>query len=343
MQQLQCAYKTFVKKLNILSLSDILTLNILKTYYNHENDKLSVYVTNMFSTFSRAHAYDTRLDIIPEEPHSQTDGGEFCIRHLLHKTINNFDSDLIGMVVSHSYQSFVSNVKKKISHYVNHCSTPIATPATEIKKTGKKKFCHESPLMWFFICIPISEYCIDVWFFFYYLLLLLFCILSFLFCISLSIIVIFLQSSFYSQNTDITNYLNYSHSLGICLFFVLIQYYGYRLVSFGWLLRKRYVHTLVGVSWHTCTCTFVCIHLVSIEIYQTILKLKLNLKQAELHWMLFIPIAKRYWQRIRNGTNANEKVNTQNSIYCGSDGCFAVESTVGIEWFMPCCAREPNG
>ena len=123
-----------LKKLNILSLSDILTLNTLKTHYNHKNDKLPVYVTNMFSAFSRAHAHDTRLDIIPEEPHSQTDGGELCIRHLLHKTINDFDSDLIGMVVSHSYQSFVSNVKKKISHYVNHCSTPIVTPATEIKK-----------------------------------------------------------------------------------------------------------------------------------------------------------------------------------------------------------------
>ena len=79
----------------------------------------------MFSTFSRAHARDIRLDMILDEPHSQTAGGELCIRHLLPKTINNFDLDLKAMVVSHSYQSFVSNVKKKmISHYVNHCSAP---------------------------------------------------------------------------------------------------------------------------------------------------------------------------------------------------------------------------
>ena len=112
-------------------------------------------------------------------------------------------------------------------------------------------------------------------------------------------------------------------------FFVLIQYYGYRLVSFGWLLRKRYAHTLVGVYWHTCTCTFLCIHLISIEICQTILKLNLKLKQTALHWMLFIPIAKRCWQRIRNGTNASEKVNTQKIYY-------------HILWFrwMLCCWKH---
>ena len=79
MQQLQCAYRAFAKKLNLLSLSDILTLNVLKTYYNLKNDKLPVYVTNMFSIFSRAHAHGTRLDMILVEPHSQTAGEELCL------------------------------------------------------------------------------------------------------------------------------------------------------------------------------------------------------------------------------------------------------------------------
>ena len=43
-----------------------------KTYYNLENEKLPVHVTKMFSTFSRAQAHDTRLDMILDEPHSQT-------------------------------------------------------------------------------------------------------------------------------------------------------------------------------------------------------------------------------------------------------------------------------
>ena len=73
------------KKLNLLSLCDILTLNILKTYYNLKDDKLPVYVTNILSTFSRAHAHDTRLDMILDEPHSQTAGGELCIRQLFPK------------------------------------------------------------------------------------------------------------------------------------------------------------------------------------------------------------------------------------------------------------------
>ena len=77
--------------LYLLSLSDILTLNILKTYYNFQNDKLPVYITNMFSTFSRANAHDHRLDMILDGPHTQTVGGELCIRNLLPNTINNYD------------------------------------------------------------------------------------------------------------------------------------------------------------------------------------------------------------------------------------------------------------
>ena len=41
-------------------------------------------------------------------------------------------------------------------------------------------------------------------------------------------------------------------------------------MSSVWLLRKRYAHTLVGVSWHTCICIFVCIHPVSIDICRSI-------------------------------------------------------------------------
>ena len=102
-----------LKKLNLLSLSDILILNIFSTYYNLKNDKLPVCVTNMFSTFSRAHAHDTRLDMILDESHSQTASGELCIRQFLPKTVNNFDPDLKAMVVSHSYQSFTQMLRKR--------------------------------------------------------------------------------------------------------------------------------------------------------------------------------------------------------------------------------------
>ena len=51
---------------------------------------------------------------------------------------------------------------------------------------------------------------------------------------------------FYSKNTDITNYFKYFHSLGHMSIFV------FNLVLWvqtsGWLLCKRYAHTLVGVS-----------------------------------------------------------------------------------------------
>ena len=78
-----------------------------------KNDKLPVCVTNMFSTFSRAHAHDTRLDMILDESHSQTASGELCICQFLPKTVNNFDPDLKAMVVSHSYQSFTQMLRKR--------------------------------------------------------------------------------------------------------------------------------------------------------------------------------------------------------------------------------------
>ena len=89
-----------------------------------KNDKLPVYATNII--FFQLFLVFMPMILVLDEPHSQTAGGELCIHHFLPKTINNFYSELIGMVVSHSYQSFVSIVKKKmISRYVNNCSTQL--------------------------------------------------------------------------------------------------------------------------------------------------------------------------------------------------------------------------
>ena len=102
---------------------------------------------------------------------------------------------------------------------------------------------------------------------------------------------IFLQSCFILKNIYITNYFKYSHTLVYMSFLFLIWYYGYRLVSSGWLLCKPYAHTLVGVSWHTCICIFVCIHPVSIEIcqinyFEVEKKLNLNKCRNIVNWTL---------------------------------------------------------
>ena len=156
----------------------------------------------MFSTFSRAHAHDTHLDIILDEPHLQMVGEKLCIRHLLPKTINNFDADLIAMVVSHSYQGYSNVQKNMISHYVNHCSTiDCYSCNSNWKKLEQRNFVMNFHLsdpsyVYLFLCIVLVFDFISFMFFFYSLNLLLFFIFSFLFCISLSVIVIFLQSYF---------------------------------------------------------------------------------------------------------------------------------------------------
>ena len=185
------------------------------------------------------------------------------------------------MVVSHSYQIFVPNVKKRIiSHYVNHCSTPDCYSCnSNWKKTGTKTFCHEFPLIWSIIYTPISEYCIDLWFICLSLFSTPFAILYFFvfvlyFPLSHSDI---LPVLFFLKNTGITKYFKVLSLTWLYGYFVFNLVLWVQTVYSGWLLRKRYAHTLEGVSWHTCRCIFVCFHTVWIEMCQiNILKLKLK-------------------------------------------------------------------
>ena len=113
------------------------------------------------------------------------------------KNYNDIDLDPIGKVVSHYYQSFVSNVKKKmISHYVNHCSTLDCYSCNNNLKNWSKEIL--SRISTNVIHHMLTYFWVLYWSltFFHPLLLLLFFIFNFLFCISLSIIVIFLQSYF---------------------------------------------------------------------------------------------------------------------------------------------------
>ena len=49
------------KKLNLLKVQDFKELNVLKMYYKYKNGELPLYMTEMFSNYSRAHSYDTHL------------------------------------------------------------------------------------------------------------------------------------------------------------------------------------------------------------------------------------------------------------------------------------------
>ena len=111
------------KKLHLVKLSDIFTLNVYKIYYKLRHVSLPTYVANMFKDFSRNHEHETRQALILDEPHVNTSNGENCIRYLLPRIINKTNHTIVTMVDTYSYQGFVNFVKNDmIGHYIENCS-----------------------------------------------------------------------------------------------------------------------------------------------------------------------------------------------------------------------------
>ena len=72
-------------------------------------------MTEMFSTFSRAHNYNTRLSMTLDEPISLTPCGQLCIRYYLPKIVNKTNAALLSKVDTMSFESFTRCVKRSIS------------------------------------------------------------------------------------------------------------------------------------------------------------------------------------------------------------------------------------
>ena len=64
------------KKLHLVKLSDLFTVNVYKIYYKLRHVSLPTYVANMFKHFSRNHEHETRQAIILDEPNVNTSNGE---------------------------------------------------------------------------------------------------------------------------------------------------------------------------------------------------------------------------------------------------------------------------
>ena len=113
------------KKLHLIKLQDLFTLNIYKIYYKLRHALLPTYVANMFQEFTRNHDHDTRQDLILEEPNTNSSNGENCIRYLLPRIINKTNPVIINMIDSYSYLGFVKYLKNDmISNYVVICNIP---------------------------------------------------------------------------------------------------------------------------------------------------------------------------------------------------------------------------
>ena len=112
-----------LKKLHLVKLSNLFTLNVYKIYYKLRHVSLPAYVANMFKDFSRNHEYEIRQAIILDEPNVNTSNGENCIWYLLPRIINKTNHTIVTMVDTYSYQGFVNFVQNDmIGHYIENCS-----------------------------------------------------------------------------------------------------------------------------------------------------------------------------------------------------------------------------
>ena len=116
---LQCT--SLFKKLRLVKLADLFTLNVLKMYYKFKHARLPSYVENMSEDFSRHHEHETRQSLIFEEPMVNTASGENCMRYILPRIVNDTNPIIINMVDSYSFEGFVRYLKNyMIVHYVDY-------------------------------------------------------------------------------------------------------------------------------------------------------------------------------------------------------------------------------
>ena len=116
------------KSLNLLKISDIYTINILKFYYKLMQSMLPSYLLRNFVALNNdTNEYGTRQSCSLRIPHHKHVLYEQCLRYNIVKTINNCEGQIVQKVFTHSLSGF-SNYAKKIfiddypeSCYLQNC------------------------------------------------------------------------------------------------------------------------------------------------------------------------------------------------------------------------------
>ena len=100
-----------LKMLNLLRLTDIFKINLLKLFYKFKHNQLPHYLKTMLSDADKLHTYNTRSNTVLTTPRSNLYGTEKCVRHHLPHLINDTDRNIIEKVDTHSYYGFGAYVK----------------------------------------------------------------------------------------------------------------------------------------------------------------------------------------------------------------------------------------
>ena len=110
------------KKLNLLKISDIYNISLLKFYYKFKKDKLPHYFRDIIS-FSPQHQYSTRGRNEPNYTYTRTSHAKNSVRNHLPVFLNSVPSCITDKVDTHSLQGYSHYCKRYyISRYADCCN-----------------------------------------------------------------------------------------------------------------------------------------------------------------------------------------------------------------------------
>ena len=111
------------KTLNLLKVSDMFTLNLLKIYYKYKNQSLPFYVMTISTDAIETHDYNLRNKYVLQSFVARTQSGDTCVRRYLPHLINNTDENILTKIATHSCQGFVFYVKTSTLNSYSTLST----------------------------------------------------------------------------------------------------------------------------------------------------------------------------------------------------------------------------
>ena len=113
------------KKLNLLKLADIFTVNLLKFYFKFVKKTLPGYFTSsiVINHQREIHSHDTRSNELIPSNVTNSVSAQKCLRNILPKAINHADQSILDKIDTHSPKGFTNYVKRfMISNYSVTCS-----------------------------------------------------------------------------------------------------------------------------------------------------------------------------------------------------------------------------
>jgi hypothetical protein len=113
------------KKHNILKVSDIHSLHLLKFYYKYEQNTLPEYFSNMFQSENAAHSYDTRnRDLLRVNPPTLT-LARFYVKYAVPNLVLSSPTCITSKIQTHSYRGFSQYIKYHYTQkYKSECDIP---------------------------------------------------------------------------------------------------------------------------------------------------------------------------------------------------------------------------